>query len=101
MNNTPNSGGRKKTVGTGSGSVRKTEKVNTTGPVGRKDGYSGRTGGSAPSGNGPQRGSSGGTGLLGLLFGGGLKRIIVIIVILVVLFQRQIVSGLTAGAVKG
>ena len=86
MNNTPNSGGRKKTVGTGSGSVRKTEKVNTTGPVGRKDGYSGRTGGSAPSGNGPQRGSSGGTGLLGLLFGGGLKRIIVIIVILVVLF---------------
>ena len=86
MNNTPNSGGRKKTVGTGSGSVRKTEKVNTSGPVGRKDGYSGRTGGSAPGGSGPQRGSSGGSGLLGLLFGGGIKRIIVIIVVIAVLF---------------
>lgn len=88
MNNTPNSGGRKKTTASGSGSVRKTESVNTNGPVGKHDGYSGKNG--APSQpqqpGGGQRSSSSSSGLLGLLFGGGLKRLIVIAVIVLVLF---------------
>ena len=87
MNNTPNSGGRKKTTASGSGSVRKTESVNTNGPIGKKDGYSNRPGGthSQQSGGG-QRSSSSSGGLLGLLFGGGIKRLVVIVIVVLVLF---------------
>ena len=100
MNNTPNSGGRKKTLSPGSGSVRKTEKVNTSGPVGRKDGYAGRrteqSSGQNSSGQNSGGQRAGGTGLLGLLLGsgGGLKRIIMLVVIvLVILFVFKVCFG--------
>ena len=77
MNNTPNSGGRKRTPISGSGSVRKTEKVSANGPVGRKDGYAGRRAEGAPSaGNGPVR-SSGGI---------SITRLLPLIVLLVIAF---------------
>ena len=57
MNNTPNSGGRKRTPISSSGSVRKTERISTNGPVGRKDGYAGRTFGG--SSGGPVRSGGG------------------------------------------
>ncbi len=93
MNNTPGSGGRKRTPISSGGSVRKTEKVNTNGPVGRKDGYSGRRTESQQSAE--SRASSGSGGLLGLLFGGGLKRIIILIVVIVaiVLLIRVCAGG--------
>lgn len=102
MNNRPNSsGGRKKNVTSGNGSgVRKRQSaVVSKRPVGRADGYSGRTGSSGgyqSSSSGGDRGygtrASGGLicGLLGLLLGGlnkkgsGLKKILTIIVVAVV-----------------
>ena len=82
MNNTPNSGGRKKTTASGSGSVRKTESINTNGPIGKKDGYSNRPGGShSQQSGGGQRSSSSSGGLLGLLFGGGIKRLVIIVIV--------------------
>ena len=101
MNNTPNSGGRKKTTVSGSGTVKKTEQVHTSGPVGRKDGYSGKNT-SRPNGQGqnPNQNRAGGSslGLLGLLLGSGgsgLKRILTILVIVVaiVLLFRVCTGG--------
>ncbi|MBQ1520179.1 MAG: hypothetical protein IIZ56_01755, partial [Clostridia bacterium] len=75
MNNTPNSGGRKKKVTQGSGKVGKGEQVQTHGPVGRQDGYQGRKEGNKPPQN-PNNGSEDDRGLAGdiigsLLTGGG------------------------------
>ena len=76
MNNTPNSGGRKKKVTQGSGKIGKGEQVNTHGPVGREDGYQGRKEGNPekPHSN-PNNGSESdkglGTDLLGAMLGGG------------------------------
>ena len=79
MNNTPNSGGRKKHVTEGNGNVGKQESAGTGGPVGREDGYSGRkdqeNGQKIPKDDsrnpGGQRAS--GLGLLGTLLGGGIN----------------------------
>ena len=76
MNNTPNSGGRKKKVTQGKGKIGKGEQVNTQGPVGRQDGYQGRQEGNPqkPQQN-PNNGSEGdkglGTDILGAMLGGG------------------------------
>lgn len=98
MNNTPNSGGRKKTTSSGTGSVKKTEKINSSGPVGRKDGYSGKRPTDPQGGQSQNRAGSSSLGLLGLLLGGksgsGLKRIITIIVIVVALiFLFRVCTG--------
>ena len=68
MNNTPNSGGRKRTPISGSSDVRKTEKLHSNGPVGQKDGYAGRKTGPADQygSSGPQR-SAGGISIAKLL----------------------------------
>lgn len=102
MNNTPNSGGRKKTTVSGSGNVQKTDKVETNGPVGRKDGYSGRNDSTQRPGQGQGTNRAGGSPL-GLLFssggkgGSGLKRIIMIFVIVVaiILLFRVCTGGCT------
>lgn len=75
MNNTPNSGGRKKKVTQGKGTIGKGEQVNTHGPVGKQDGYQGRKEGNKPPQN-PHNGSEDDRGLAGdllgsLLTGGG------------------------------
>ena len=113
MNNTPNSGGRKKTTVSGSGSVQKQDKVETGGPVGRKDGYSGKSGSTQRPGQGQgsnRAGSSNSSSLLGLLLGSGgsgsggsggnkggsgLKRIITIIIVVVaiILLFRMCTGG--------
>ena len=103
MNNTPNSGGRKKTTVEGSGSVHKQDKVETNGPVGRQDGYSGRNDSTQRpgQGQGSNRAGSSSLGLLGLLLGsgnkgsGGLKRIltIIIVVIAIILLFRMCTGG--------
>ena len=76
MNNTPNSGGRKKKVTQGKGSIGKGEQVNTHGPVGRQDGYQGRKEGNKPpqnqnrpAGQNPNNGSEEDRGIAGDLIG--------------------------------
>ena len=98
MNNTPGSGGRKKTTASGSAGVKKDQKVNTSGPVGRKDGYSqGNPGSSGGSNRTTSRAS--GSGLLSLLLGsGGLKKLILIAVaIIVLLFLFRVCTGGCSG----
>ncbi|MBR3383483.1 MAG: peptidase C11 [Clostridia bacterium] len=76
MNNTPNSGGRKKKVTQGNGKLGKGQQVNTNGPVGKQDGYQGRKEGNPkkPQSN-PNNGAEGdkglGTDILGAVLGGG------------------------------
>ena len=80
MDNTPR---RPRNV-TGSSNLEKHGKVGTTGPVGRQDGYGGRTGGSyqgRPSGTPSARGV-----ILGNTRGGGIGRIVGIIVIAAAIF---------------
>ncbi len=72
MNNTPNSGGRETNVTEGSGTIKKREKVETGGPVGREDGYSGRSdnGQKVPKNDSRYQGKRGsGLDLLGALLG--------------------------------
>lgn len=84
MNNTPGSGGRKRTPISSGGSVRKTEKVDTNGPVGRKDGYSGRRQDTQRTSQGGGSRASGSSGLLGLLTRGGIGKIILVVVLIVI-----------------
>ena len=73
MNNTPNSGGRETNVTEGNGTIKKREKVETGGPVGREDGYAGRKEGrdpKAPKSDSRYEGKRGsGLDLLGALLG--------------------------------
>ena len=80
MDNTPR---RPRNV-TGSSNLEKHGKVGTTGPVGRQDGYGGRTGGSyqgRPSGGSTARGV-----ILGNSKGGGIGRIVGLVVIAAAIF---------------
>ncbi|MCR5808691.1 MAG: peptidase C11 [Clostridiales bacterium] len=70
MNNTPNSGGRKKKVTEGNGNVNKREEAQTTGPVGREDGYAGRND-NDKKGDDNDAERAGGLDMLGALLGGG------------------------------
>ncbi len=102
MNNTPGPGGRKTNVTSGGGSVQKHDKVETNGPVGRKDGYQGRTGGPQhqPRENGGQRAGSGMGGLpLGSLMG-GKGSIGIIIVIAVVLVAVALIGAKCFGCFR-
>ena len=92
MNNTPNSGGRKKTVGTGNGDVRRSEKVDTQGPVGRKDGYANRRQNEQNRTGGERSNAAGLIGALlnaaasssnGRRSGSGLKRLLLIAVLVI------------------
>ncbi|MBO4384003.1 MAG: peptidase C11 [Clostridia bacterium] len=82
MNNTPGSGGRKTNV-TGNANVGKGEKVGTTGPVGRQDGYAGKTGGGQQR---PQTNSGARGILLGNSRGGSIGRIVAIIAVIAIVF---------------
>jgi hypothetical protein len=71
-NNKPNSGGRETNVTEGKGTIKRREKVETGGPVGRQDGYSGRKDGGAkvPKSDSRYEGKRGnGLDLLGALIG--------------------------------
>ena len=73
MNNTPNSGGRKKKTGQGNGAFGKRKPAQTGGPVGREDGYSGREEGAnqQPQGDNGDKGALG--DIAGSLIGGMLS----------------------------
>lgn len=105
MNNTPGPGGRKTNVTSGGGNVQKHGRVETNGPVGRKDGYQGRTGGGPQRPSGGQR--SGGqrdvSGMAGNLLGGLLGNrggIGVLIVVLIVLAAVVFFAGRCLGCFK-
>ena len=105
MNNTPGPGGRKKNVTSGGGNVEKHERVETNGPVGRKDGYQGRTGGpqrpAGGQGQGGQRSVSGAGGqLLGGLLGGGKSSVGIILVVLVIVVAVIFFAGKYLGCFR-
>lgn len=91
MNNTPGPGGRKTNVTSGGGNVQKHDRVETNGPVGRKDGYQGRGGGGNRIPSGGQRGGGQqGPDMRGILLGGSrggsMGRLAVLLVIVVAAF---------------
>lgn len=73
MNNTPNSGGRKKKYGEGNGKVGKRKPAQTNGPVGREDGYTGREEGANQQPQGENGDKAGLGDIAGSLLGGMLS----------------------------